>query len=132
MSVQELRERDFSVASVPCYTHAEWTDYAQPIPKDVLCITMGRLNVGQAECFIGNGINKYSDLNKFGAQPGGGTGIYSADISYMAGDVVVYSGFFWNCIKSGKGQTPASGSTYWTAIPLYTPVYEAGGTGEPV
>lgn len=78
-SIYELRPRDFKVASVPQFSHAEWLSFAGVIPAGALCVSVGRTASGVVEYFVGDGVHRYADLPKFG-----GSGGVSASINGVA------------------------------------------------
>gem|GEM_PF-6723790 len=55
---------------MPTYLHTEWDTYDQIPPKGALCCTVGRVNAGECEFFVGDGIHKYADLAKVGGSIG--------------------------------------------------------------
>ncbi|KEJ93453.1 hypothetical protein [Synergistes jonesii] len=50
-------------------THANWTANNPIVPEGVLCITKDRNYAGSTEYFIGDGVNVYNNLMKFGVSP---------------------------------------------------------------
>lgn len=132
VKVHDLTPKDFYHANVPCYTHLEWTSYAQPIPQNALCLSIGRLKDNQIECFVGDGIHAYNDLQKFGADSGFiMRGNYDSSVVYYVGNLVVYDSSLWSCTESCTGAAPSSVSDYWVEMPINVTV-SGGGEGEPV
>lgn len=68
--VHELNPSHYEIAGVPTYLHTEWDTYDQIPPKGALCCTIGRINAGETEFFVGDGTHKYSDLAKVGGSIG--------------------------------------------------------------
>jgi len=68
--VHELKPEHYEIAGVPTYSHTDWNGYAQIPPKGALCCTIGRINAGECEFFVGDGIHKYADLAKVGGSIG--------------------------------------------------------------
>jgi len=131
-SVHALRSCDFNLAEVPAYPHADWSSYEGIIPANALCITVGRLSPGQAEYFVGDGVHRYADLDKFGAGSGFTMrGNYDAGAQYYAGNMVIYSDKLWTCIQRCTGQTPVADSIYWQELPI-TITGGSSNDGEPV
>lgn len=65
-SVHDLRREHYAIAGIPTYDHDDWTAYLQIPPKGALCATIGRVNVGEVEFFVGDGVHPYTQLGKFG------------------------------------------------------------------
>ena len=65
-------------------------------------------------------------------RPGTNKGSYNSSTSYDVGDVVLYGGTYYRCIKAGQGNTPSSSSSYWEAswfsIEIARPKLEVGAT----
>jgi hypothetical protein len=65
-------------------------------------------------------------------RPGTNKESYDSSTSYNVGDVVLYGGTYYRCIKAGQGNTPSSSSSYWEAtwygISLSRPKLEVGAT----
>lgn len=68
--VHELKPEHYEIAGVPTYSHTDWNGYSQIPPKGALCCTIGRINSGEIEFFVGDGIHKYADLAKVGGSIG--------------------------------------------------------------
>lgn len=131
-SVHALRSCDFNDTIVPAYLHADWSSYEGIIPANALCITIGRLSPEQSEYFVGDGVHKYSDLQKSGAGSGlAMRGNYDAAVEYSVGNMVIYAGKLWVCIYGCKGQAPTDGSVYWQEMPISI-VGVSSSEGEPV
>lgn len=52
-SVHDLRREHYAIAGIPTYDHDDWTAYLQIPPKGALFATIGRVNVGEVEFFVG-------------------------------------------------------------------------------
>lgn len=65
-SVHDLRREHYAIAGIPTYDHDDWTAYLQIPPKGALCATIGRINAGEVEFFVGDGVHPYTALGKFG------------------------------------------------------------------
>ena len=65
-SVHDLRREHYAIAGIPTYLHTDWNAYTQIPPKGALCATIGRINAGEVEFFVGDGVHPYTALGKFG------------------------------------------------------------------
>ena len=65
-SVHDLRREHYAIAGIPTYLHTDWNAYKQIPPKGALCATIGRINAGEVEFFVGDGVHPYTALGKFG------------------------------------------------------------------
>lgn len=62
--VHELKPEHYEIAGVPTYSHTDWNAYTQIPPKGALCCTIGRINAGETEFFVGDGVHPYTQLAK--------------------------------------------------------------------
>ena len=63
-SVHDLRREHYAIAGIPTYLHTDWNAYKQIPPKGALCATIGRINAGEVEFFVGDGVHPYTTLGK--------------------------------------------------------------------
>jgi Tfp pilus assembly protein PilV len=55
---------------------------------------------------------------------------YNGGTAYVVGDTATYSGAWYRCTAAGTGQTPSSGSSYWTVdTPPYANAFTTSTSG---